>query len=263
MESILKQKSFPFAIRIVDLWIALLLALVTLLGLTACATEPEATVPEVSYDLVYDMNNYSWFSEIFDEKAADQWDAMGRYTILLERLHTPVIVEMDGRIVLSVSAYGYTQAVTIGEFQDEVNAQIQSLEAAVLVNENCDYDGSTWILTADGCYAFHPEGDISTQIYADGDSAMRYSRYWGEYYTTFNQDDYAPLYSCTGRSHFLYEKGTAEIVNGEVILTAEITVTVSDEYDLDAMFAQAKAEGMFEEYDSVDELLIANQARGK
>ena len=55
--------------------------------------------------------------------------------------------------------------------------------------------------------------------------------------------------------------GRAEIRNGEAILTPEITFTLSDEYDLDAMFAEAKANGAFEEYETVDALLAANQAR--
>ena len=41
-------------------------------------------------------------------------------------------------------------------------------------------------------------------------------------------------------------------------MTPENTVTVSDEYDLDAMFAEAKASGMFEGYETVDALLAAN-----
>lgn len=242
-------------------WAALFLALVILPVMASCGTEPEATVSEDAYDLVFNMKDYDWFSEIFDEHTEDHWNSMGRYTILLEGLHTPVVVEMDGRSVLSVSAYGHTRNVNIGVFQDDLPADIRSTENAVLVNENLDYNGSTWILTADGCYEFHPEGDISTQIYVDEDGAMQYRRYWGEYDTTFNQEAYAPLYHCTGRDHFLYETGSAEIVDGEVTLTAEKTVVVSDEYDLDAMFAQAKAEGMFEEYDTVDALLDSNKAR--
>lgn len=238
-------------------WLVLLVALVMQLGIIACAAEPE-----VACDLAYNMKDYRFFEDIFQEKADEQWDTMGRYTILLKGYHTPVIVEMDGRSVVSVSAYGYTKDVHIDTYQDEVNAQIQSAEAAILINENQDYKGHTWILTADGCYEFHPVGGISTQVRAREDGTMRYRRFWGEYDTTFHQDVYAPLYCCTARDHFLYETGTAKIVDGEVVLTAKETVTVSDEYDLEAMFAQAKAEGLFEKYDSVDECLAANKTRG-
>lgn len=252
-------------------WVAMLTALLMLLGLTACGTEPEvtepettapeSTAPEISWDLAYDLREYRGFWEIFEEKTEDQWAAMGRYTIGLEGLCTPVTVEMEGWDVLSVTAFGHRSEVNVGQFQGEVNAQIQSVDGAVLVNENCDYDGSTWILTAEGCYEFHPVGDVSTQVYAREDGTLRYRCYWGEYETTFNQQDYAPLYCCTSRDHFLYEAGNVEIVDGEMVLTPVTTVTVSDEYDLDAMFAQAKAEGLFEEYESVDELLAENQSK--
>lgn len=246
-------------------WIALLATLVLLLGLTACGKKPEASNPETPenlYDFVFDMNAYDRFSDIFLDKTPDEWDGMGCYTILLEGLCTPVTVQMDGRKVLSVCAYGYTEAVNIDVYQDESAADIRSTQNAVLVNEDLDYRGSTWILTADGCHGFQPEGDISTQIRVREDGTMRYRRYWGEYETTFHQDEYAPLYQCTGRDHFLYETGAAEIVDGIMTLTKEKTVVVSDEYDLDAMFAQAQAEGLFAEYDSVDDCLTANRVRG-
>ena len=45
-----------------------------------------------------------------------------------------------------------------------------------------------------------------------------------------------------------------------MILTVEKTVVVSDEYDLDALFAQAQADGYYEDYETADEVLAANRA---
>ena len=39
--------------------------------------------------------------------------------------------------------------------------------------------------------------------------------------------------------------------------TAVETVTVSDLYDLDTLFAEAKTQGLYEEYETVDDLLAA------
>ena len=208
-------------------------------------------------ELVFDMNDYKSFGYIFDEKTDEEWNSMGRYTIRLEGLSTPVTLEMDGQLVLSVSAYDQTKIVNIGPYQTYIPASFSCTDNAIIVNETLDYCGSTWILTAGGCYEFHPEGSFSTQVYVSKDGTMQYSRYWGEYVTTFNQT--SPLMVCTSRDQFLYETGRAEIVDGEVVLTVEETVVLSDLYDPDAMFAEAKAYGMFTEYETLDELFEANK----
>ena len=244
-------------------WIAALMSVLMMLTLAACASAPEATVPKDTYDLAYDMADYGHFAEIFQEKSPEEWDAMGAYTILLNGLSTPVLVDMNGRDVLAVRAYDQTAELgTAGAvFQDDCPVSIQSAENAVVVNISWDYDGETVILTQGRSHVFRREGDISTQVFVQEDGTLAYWRYWGEYVTSFNQWDTAPLELSTSRDQFLYETGRAEIRNGEVILTPEITFTLSDEYDLDAMFAEAKANGSFEEYETVDALLAANQAR--
>ena len=239
------------------------MSVLMMLTLAACASAPEATVPKDTYDLAYDMADYGHFAEIFQEKSSEEWDAMGAYTILLNGLSTPVLVDMNGRDVLAVRAYDQTAELgTAGAvFQDDCPVSIQSAENAVVVNISWDYDGETVILTQGRSHVFRREGDISTQVFVQEDGTLAYWRYWGEYVTSFNQWDTAPLELSTSRDQFLYETGRAEIRNGEVILTPEITFTLSDEYDLDAMFAEAKANGSFEEYETVDALLAANQAR--
>ena len=244
-------------------WIAALMSVLMMLTLAACASAPEATVPKDTYDLAYDMADYGHFAEIFQEKSSEEWDAMGAYTILLNGLSTPVLVDMNGRDVLAVRAYDQTAELgTAGAvYQDDCPVSIQSTENAVVVNISWDYDGEAVILTQGRSQAFRREGDISTQVFVQEDGTLAYWRYWGEYVTSFNQWDTAPLELSTSRDQFLYETGRAEIRNGEVILTPETTVTLSDEYDLDAMFAEAKANGAFEEYETADALLAANQAR--
>lgn len=242
-------------------WIFALISVIMLLGLNACASAPEPTAPAYAYDLAYDMTDYDYFSEIFEEKSSEEWDAMGAYTLLLNGLHTPVLVDMKGMDVLAVHAYGQTAELgTAGAlFQDDTPVSIQSAEGALVVNITRDYDGETLILTDERCHRFQPEGAVSTQVFVREDGSFTYRRYWGEYVTSFDQWDTAPLELCTSRDQFLYETGHAVIRNGEVVLTPELTLTVSDEYDLDAMFAEAKASGMFEEYETVDALLDANK----
>lgn len=244
-------------------WFAILACMILLFGLASCTPAPEAQIPADAYDLAYDMNHYSHFANIFDEKAAHEWDAMGSYTILLEGLHVPVLVDMSGMNVLAVRAHGQTiELGTDGQlFQDCSPVSICSTEDAVIVNISWDYNGKTFLLTANQCYSFQPEGDISTQIFVQENGVLTYRRYWGEYVTSFEQWDTAPLDLCTSREQFLYETGRAEIKENEVILIAENTVIVLDQYDLDAMFAEAKAAGEYAQYDTVDDLLAANLAK--
>ena len=247
---------------------ALLLCAVFALSATACGSSaapsspPSTTLttqPAIQYDLAFDMTQYDHFGHIFDEKEDQQWEQMGEYTLLLEGFDTPVTVKMSGLTVLSVSAYGQTAQTDISTFQGDTPANIQGVAGAIVVNETLDYEGSTWVLTVEGVTEFHPTEGVSTQIFVSAEGTLRYWTYWGEYVTTFEQWDYAPLECCTGRDHFLYENGAVTIVDGQVIFQADETVTASDLYDLDALFESAKSEGMYPEYNFVDELLAANE----
>ena len=57
--------------------------------------------------------------------------------------------------------------------------------------------------------------------------------------------------------------GTAQISDGRLILTPEETVELQDEYDVDAVFESAKANGMYEEYENADELFEANSQKSQ
>lgn len=250
--------------------ILLLLSIAVLLSLSACTLAPKDDQADVSsqseaYDLAYNMKDYSHFSSIFDEADAEEWESKGSYTILLKGLHTPVYVKMQGMNVKAVSAHGHSVELGAdGEiFQDCTPVDIKSTEEAVVVNISRDYEGKTFILCKDQIYRTEPKDGVSTQIFAESDGTLSYYTYWGEYVTSFDQWATAPLDLCESRDHFLYEKGSAELESNEIVLTAKKTVLVSDEYDLDAMFAEAKANGEYAEYETLDALLAANKARGE
>ena len=245
-------------------WIALMAALMLLL--TACGTEPEATVPENSYDLTYDMGSYGWFSEIFEEKSTEEWDSMGRYTMLLNGLHTPVVVHMDGTDVLSVGAYD--QNVELGEagLADEYHEGLSPVyyigstqDAVVIRVSGGESSDDSILITEDRCFTFEQETDHSTNFYVREDGTLEYRRTWNAG-TDFEQMGFYALEACTDRNAPLYETGSAEIVEGDLALSAEETVVLSDIYDLDALFAEAKAAGEFAQFDSLDALLAANQS---
>lgn len=248
-------------------WIFVLMSIMIVLGSTACASpkEPAVSTPEEIYDLVYDMQSYDFFSEIFDEKSLDEWNSMGRYTMLLQGLHTPVVVDMDGTDVLAISAYdqtvelgteglatdydgGLSPVYYIGSTQDAVVIRISGgevLDSSILMTEE---------------RIFQQEYGVNTNFYIRDDGTLEYHQTWNDP-IVFEQMDYYALECYTSRDELLYETGHAEIVDGDLVLTAEKTVVLADEFDLDALFAEAKEAGKYEQYDSLDALFAANQAR--
>lgn len=240
-------------------WIIMLLSILMLFGLISCASAPDET-----YDLAYDMTNYGFFSEIFEEKSVDEWTSMGRYTMLLNGLHTPVVVSMDGTDVLSIGAYDQTvelgEAGLADEYHDGFSPvyYIGSTQDAVVIRVSGGESSDDSILIAkDRTYAFQQEADFDTNFYVGEDGALNYRRTWKDPFD-LEEMGFQALEACTSRDELLYETGRAEIVDGELVLTAEETVVLSDVFDLEALFAEAKAAGAFEEYDSVDALLAAN-----
>lgn len=243
-----------------------------LLGLISCASAPDCKAPEVgvpgeTYDLVYDMKNYDFFSQIFDEKSIDEWTSMGRYTMLLKGLHTPVVVNMDGTDVLTIGAYDQTVELGMAGLADEYHGgfspvyYIGSTQDAVVIRvSGGESSDDSILITKDRYYTFQQENDCDTNFFVREDGTLEYCCTWNDP-VGFEQMGFYALESCTSRDELLYETGCAEIVDDDLILTTEETVVLSDVFDMEVLFAEAKAEGLFEEYDSVDALLAANQAR--
>ena len=244
-------------------WIVMLMSILMLFCLTACAAPG---VPGETYDLVYDAKNYDFFSEIFEEKSMDEWTSMGRYTMLLNGLHTPVVVTMDGTDVLTIGAYEQTVELGTAGLADEYHDGLSPVyyigstqDAVVIRVSGGESSDDSILITKDRYYTFQQENDCDTNFFVREDGTLEYCRTWNDP-AVLEQMGFHALESCTGRDEVLYETGCAEIVDEKMVLTAEETVVLSDVFDLEALFAEAKAAGVFEEYDSVDALLAANQA---
>ena len=243
-------------------WIVTLLSILMLLSLASCAPAPDSGEDR---DLVYDMTNYDFFTDIFEEKSVEEWTSMGRYTMLLKGLHTPVVVTMDGTDVLSIGAYD--QTVELGEagLADEYHEGFSPVyyigstrDAVVIRVSGGESSDNSILITEERYYDFLQETDCDTSFFVGEDGTLEYSRIWTDP-AVLEQEGYYALESCTDRDEVLYETGSAEIADGNLVLTAEETVVFSDVFDVDALFAEAKAAGAFEAYDSVDALLAANE----
>ena len=245
-------------------WIVMLMSIVMLLGLAACASAPETTEPEETYDLVYDMTNYDSFAHIFDEKSLEEWESMGRYTMLLKGLPTSVVVNMDGTDVLSIDAFDQTvelgESGLANEYHDGFSPvyDISSTQKAVVIRVlDGEYSEDSIVITKDRRHTFQPENGYYTAVFVRDDGSLGYCRTWDRM-NDFEQMRFEALGSCADRDEPLYETGRIEIEGNDLVLTAEETVVLSDVFDLEALFAEAKAAGVFEEYDSLDALLAAN-----
>lgn len=248
---------------------AILCCVMTVSWVAACKKEPhrEAEQPQsqeqaLEYDVVFDMKDYEFFSQIFEE---GQWEEKGPYTMLLSGLDTPVTLEMDGLTVKTVSAYGHTLTLNQETFQDDVGVEIESAEGVVVIYQTYDCASSCWLLTEEDYHVLPPVEGYSTRVQVREDGSLGYRKSWDQYDTTFNQEDYAPLYYCTSRNHMLYQIGSAEFLDNELVLAPEKTVTVDDEYDLESLFAEAKADAYagdyFSQFETVDQALAANENR--
>lgn len=227
-------------------------------------TEPDVTDPDVIEDLVYDMSNYEWFSDIFEEKDIEHWNAMGHYTIHLGGLHTPVVVNMDGTSVLSISAFDQTVELGSDGMADDYHdgyspvQRIRSTNDAVVIHVSFGEMGDGSILiTKNQIFKYPKEYDSSIFLWVKDDGTLGYRQTWID--PKIEIEGWHMLYYPTSRDMMMYQEGTAEIVGGELALTVEKTVLLSDYFNLDTMFAEAKAEGWFEEYETLDELFEANK----
>ena len=236
-----------------------LIGIVMMLALTACAAAPED-----SYDVTCDMNDYDYFWQVLEEKSPEEWEVLGSCTMLLKGLDTPVVVHMDGTDVVSIDAFG--QSAELGEsglaneYHDGYSPvyDIRSTKDAVVIRvSGGEFSEDSILITKDGCHTFEPENGYYTSIFPGEDGTLDYSRTWDRM-NDFEQMGFEALATCTGRDDPIGETGTVEIVGGEVVLTPEVIVTVSDGYDLDALFAEGKEAGAFEAYETLDDLLAAN-----
>ena len=230
-------------------------------------TEPDVTDPDVIEDLVYDMSNYEWFSDILEEKDIEHWNAMGRYTLHLGGLHTPVVVNMDGTSVLSISAFDQTVDLGTDGMADDYHDgyspvyYIRSTEDTVVINVSFGESGAgSIVITNVDCFVYPQTywgGLLLLSVQKDGTLG-----YVSESHVeaAFSQAWIVGLQAATDRNEVIFEKGSAAIINRKLVLTAKETVVLSDRYDLDAMFAEVKSDRWFAEYETVDDLLAANKA---
>lgn len=249
--------------------LTLLLAGLMLIALTACKsltvdpTEPELSdaITEPEEDIrCFDLNEIDL--EGIGELLAQQ-DETAVSRIRLEGLCTPVELELQGTELLSVTAYGLTATVSpAAEGYTSIYGNlwpvIYDYEDLIVLNIWYDDIGYTCVMFPDHSYIEnYPDGEYSVMVYEEeGGGLVQYQ--FAMKFLGIDQWDTGPIDQATGRDDFYYSIDDARW-DGEVFhVISRDSYTISDGYALDEIFDTAKENGLYPDFETLDELLAYN-----
>ena len=246
----------------------LLLIAVMLLSLVACKNDevpPTTTLPttealkeEMEH---FDLNEIDLESigELLVERQQD-----GYCKIQLDGLCTPVILELEGTDVVTVSAYGTTVCVA-EEAQDYSSIYgnlwpvIYDYDELIVLNIWHDEIGYTCVIFPDNSYLeTFPDEEFSVMVYEEeGGKLVQYQ--FAMKFLGIDQWDTGPIDQATKRDDFYYSIDDASWTKEDGYTTsAREYHTISDCFELDEIFDAAKENGLYPAFDTLDELLAYN-----
>lgn len=245
----------------------LLLIAVMLLSLVACKNDevpPTTTLPttealkeEMEH---FDLNEIDLESigELLVERQQD-----GYCKIQLDGLCTPVILELEGTDVVTVSAYGTTVCVA-EEAQDYSSIYgnlwpvIYDYDELIVLNIWHDEIGYTCVIFPDNSYLeTFPDEEFSVMVYEEeGGKLVQYQ--FAMKFLGIDQWDTGPIDQATKRDDFYYSIDDAQWDGEAFHVISRDSYTISDCYELDEIFDAAKENGLYPAFDTLDELLAYN-----
>ena len=246
---------------------ALLLSLVMLLSLAACkGNEPEVTTAPTTTaatEPAQEMEHYDLtkidlegIGELFAEK---ETEAPGKFQ--LDGLCTPVVLELEGTNLVSISAYGSTvfpdPDCEYTGIYGNLRPEIYDHEGMIFLNV-WHYDtGYACVIFPDGTYKeAYPDEEYSTMIYLDEEKRMCQSKFALKF-LGLEQWDTAPTDMAVTREDFYYSIDDASWTKEEgYTTTARESYTISDWFELDEIFDAAKNEGLYPEFETVETRFI-------
>lgn len=195
-------------------------------------------------------------SDIENFRLADEWK---NYHIRIMGLCTDVVLEMSDLDVIAAEVYGRPLAVTIEADEGTMDAAVNQYKDLILLTSS----DTSWIIGPDWEYTFPTDDGVCTYVYADEAGQLAYKRqaaysYYSELTSTSILD------SVSDRGALYQEEGIVTIKDQTPFLEATQRQTVSDVYDLDALFTAAKVLGWadYRSFDSADDVLAENARRG-
>lgn len=251
---------------------ALVLSMVMLLSLAACSKNEtkEATAPTTTAatEPAEEMEHYDLtkidlegIGELFSQKETETL-----CKIQLDGLCTPVVLELEGTNLVSISAYGNTilpdQTCAYTGIYGNLYPELYDHEGMIFLNIWHDDTGYSCVFFPDGTHKeTYPDEDYSTMIYLDEEKRMCQSKFALKF-VGLEQWDTAPIDMAASRDDFYYSIDDASWTKEEGYTTAaRESYTISDWFELDEIFDTAKNEGLYPEFETVDELLAYNAQR--
>ncbi len=245
------------------------LVLVLALGLCGCTqkapqagpTEPAVSVTEPAVQSTYTVDKDAFpdllieLEEKINHGEEGPWDS---YTIGITGFCTPVVLALEELEVRSATVYGRTMEIDFHSDEACIMVTAQEYDNELIILNGND---SAWVIAPDWEYAFLPEKGVSTYVSMNEQGQLTYYRA-ADYLEWLEHYDTALLDSIASRWDLYQEEGILSFQDGQPSYEVTQRTTVSDLYDLDALFAEAKDWGEYEQYDTLDDLLAANKARG-
>lgn len=254
--------------------LSVLLAAAILLSLAACKQHdevvPDTTQPttEAAEDGLehYDLNEIDL--EGIGELLADR-DISAVSRIRLDGLCTPVVLELTGTDLTQISTYGTTVSVSqeasdYASIFGNVSPHIYQHDGMIFLNIWQDDLGYSCVIFPDGTYReSFPDNEYSIMIYLDEEEQMCQSQF-ARKFMNIEQWDTGPIDTAVSRDDFYYSIDDASWTPEDgYTTTARESYTISDRFELDEIFNQAKDAGLYPEFDNLDELLEYNDQRFK
>lgn len=181
----------------------------------------------------------------------------------LDGLCTPVVLELEGTQLRSITAYGITAQVDpaaeeFAAIYGNLSPAIYDHNGLVFLNIWHGDIGYSCVMCPDGTYMeTFPDEEYSVMIYVNSDDRMVQSQF-ARKFAGIDQWETGPIEMATGRDDFYYSIDAATWTQGKYSVTAMESYTISDCFELDEIFYNAKADGLYPAFDTLDELLASN-----
>lgn len=254
--------------------IALLMAAVLLLCLAGCKkddaqkpteTSPVATGPANGETEHFDLSeiDLAEIGELFAQR-----DHTARYKVQLDGLCTPVVLELLGTELVSITAYDTTVLVDTGaanynSIYGNLSPAIYEHDGLIILNIWDGDVGYSCVICPDSTYMeSFPDDEYSIMIYEDEDGRLCQSQFAMKF-VGIQQWETGPIDQAFSRDDFYYSVDDAAWSEEEYSVISRETFTISDCFDLDEIFSKAKAEGLYPDFETLDELLEYNATQKK